>query len=163
MARNERVLCVAGLALFLLALLRGFFIPLFARSDAARAVHTTALESGTFLIAVGLLWPRLAFGPRPASVWGALLAASLYAITIGLTVGATYRVDDEHNHSVAASISMALNAGGGVGLIVALIAAALGFGGVAGTAATIAQVLFFVFLVLFVVSLFAGWGRRPAP
>ncbi len=41
-------------------------------------------------------------------------------------------------------------------LVVAMIAAVLGFGVIAGTAATIAKVLFFVFLVLFVVSLIAG-------
>jgi uncharacterized membrane protein YtjA (UPF0391 family) len=41
-------------------------------------------------------------------------------------------------------------------LIVALIAAVLGFGVIAGTAATIAKVLFFVFLILFVVSLIRG-------
>jgi uncharacterized membrane protein YtjA (UPF0391 family) len=38
-------------------------------------------------------------------------------------------------------------------LIVALIAAALGFGGVAGAATGIAKILFFVFLVLFLISL----------
>jgi uncharacterized membrane protein YtjA (UPF0391 family) len=38
-------------------------------------------------------------------------------------------------------------------LIVALIAAALGFGGIAGAATGIAKVLFFVFLVLFLISL----------
>ena len=45
-------------------------------------------------------------------------------------------------------------------LVIALIAAALGFGGIAGTAAGFAQILFFVFLVLFVVSLL--FGRRRA-
>lgn len=37
-------------------------------------------------------------------------------------------------------------------LVVALIAALLGFGGLAGTAVGIAKILFFVFLVLFLVS-----------
>ena len=46
-------------------------------------------------------------------------------------------------------------------LVIALIAAALGFGGVAGAATGIAQILFFVFLVLFVISLLAGGLRRP--
>jgi uncharacterized membrane protein YtjA (UPF0391 family) len=45
--------------------------------------------------------------------------------------------------------------------IIALIAAVLGFGVVAGTAAWIAKVLFFVFLILFVVSLLSG-RRTPA-
>ncbi|MCQ8184109.1 DUF1328 domain-containing protein [Parvularcula maris] len=38
-------------------------------------------------------------------------------------------------------------------LLIALIAAALGFGGVAGAASSIAVVLFWVFLALFAVSL----------
>lgn len=48
-------------------------------------------------------------------------------------------------------------------LIIALIAAALGFGGLAGTAVGIAKLLFYVFLVLFVVSLIYHLitGRRP--
>jgi uncharacterized membrane protein YtjA (UPF0391 family) len=49
-------------------------------------------------------------------------------------------------------------------LVVALIAAFLGFGGVAAGATDIAKVLFYVFLILFVVSLiagaFRGGGRR---
>ena len=45
-------------------------------------------------------------------------------------------------------------------LIVALVAAALGFGFVAFAAAGIAKVLFFIFLVLFVVSLITHLSRR---
>ncbi len=45
-------------------------------------------------------------------------------------------------------------------LVVALVAAVFGFGGIASAAAGIAQILFIVALVLFVVSLFAGVTRR---
>lgn len=45
-------------------------------------------------------------------------------------------------------------------LVIALIAAAFGFAGIAGTAAWIANVLFALLLVLFVVSLFQG--RHPS-
>lgn len=45
-------------------------------------------------------------------------------------------------------------------LVVALVAAALGFGGVASAATSIAQTLFFLFLVLFVISLVVGLVRR---
>lgn len=38
-------------------------------------------------------------------------------------------------------------------LVIALIAAVLGFGGIAGAATGIAKILFFAFLVLFLVSL----------
>jgi uncharacterized membrane protein YtjA (UPF0391 family) len=41
-------------------------------------------------------------------------------------------------------------------LVVALIAGVLGFGVIAGTAASIAKVLFFVFLVIFLISIFRG-------
>lgn len=41
-------------------------------------------------------------------------------------------------------------------LIIALVAALFGFGGIASGATSIAQILFFVFLVLFVVSLLMG-------
>ncbi len=45
-------------------------------------------------------------------------------------------------------------------LVVALIAAFLGFGGVAGTAMDGARILFWVAIVLFIVSLVAGLIRR---
>ena len=45
-------------------------------------------------------------------------------------------------------------------LVVALIAAAVGFGGVAGVAMEGARLLFWVFIVLFVISLVAGLIRR---
>ena len=48
-------------------------------------------------------------------------------------------------------------------LVVALIAAVLGFTTIAGAAIGVAKILFFVFLVLFVVSLVMSMvrGRRP--
>jgi uncharacterized membrane protein YtjA (UPF0391 family) len=45
-------------------------------------------------------------------------------------------------------------------LVVALIAAAVGFGGVAGVAMEGARLLFWIFIVLFVISLVAGLLRR---
>ena len=44
--------------------------------------------------------------------------------------------------------------------IIALIAAVLGFGGIAVAAAGIAKILFFIFLVLFLVALVSGLLRR---
>jgi uncharacterized membrane protein YtjA (UPF0391 family) len=45
-------------------------------------------------------------------------------------------------------------------LVVALVAAIFGFGGIASTATGIAQVLFVIAIIMFVVSLFAGYMRR---
>ncbi len=47
-------------------------------------------------------------------------------------------------------------------LIIALVAAALGFGGIAATAAGIAKILFYICLVLCLIALIAGLaaGRK---
>ncbi len=45
-------------------------------------------------------------------------------------------------------------------LIVAIVAAALGFGGVAGTAMAGAKILFWVAIILFVIALIGGLVRR---
>ena len=48
-------------------------------------------------------------------------------------------------------------------LVVALIAGALGFGGIAGTSAGIAKVLFIIFIVLFIVAMIARAVRGRPP
>jgi|HubBroStandDraft_3_1064219.scaffolds.fasta_scaffold1952217_1 uncharacterized membrane protein YtjA (UPF0391 family) len=45
-------------------------------------------------------------------------------------------------------------------LVVSIIAAVFGFGGVAAASAGIARIMFFLFLILFVASLLAGLIRR---
>lgn len=49
--------------------------------------------------------------------------------------------------------------------VIAIVAAVFGFGGIAAGASSIAQVLFFIFVILFVVSLlaslFRGGPRAP--
>lgn len=47
--------------------------------------------------------------------------------------------------------------------VVAIIAAVFGFGGIAAGATQIAKILFFLFLVLFLVSLIMGVLRGRAP
>lgn len=50
-------------------------------------------------------------------------------------------------------------------LIIAIVAAILGFGGIAATAVDMARILFVIFLVLFLISLLLGLfvGRFPKP
>ena len=48
-------------------------------------------------------------------------------------------------------------------LIVALIAAVLGFGGIAGFAVEIAKIIFFVAIILFVISAIIGLVRGRSP
>jgi uncharacterized membrane protein YtjA (UPF0391 family) len=49
-------------------------------------------------------------------------------------------------------------------LVIAIIAALFGFGGIAPASAGIAKILFFVFVIGFLVALIAGLvaGRRPS-
>ena len=48
-------------------------------------------------------------------------------------------------------------------LVIALMAGALGFSGLAGAAAGIASILFWVFLILFLVSLVISFTRKTVP
>lgn len=45
-------------------------------------------------------------------------------------------------------------------LVIALVAAVFGFGGIAAGAVDIAKILFFIFLVIFVITLVVGLFRR---
>ncbi len=46
-------------------------------------------------------------------------------------------------------------------LIIGLIAAVLGFGGIAGASFGLAKIIFFIVLVLFLLSIIFGTVRRP--
>jgi uncharacterized membrane protein YtjA (UPF0391 family) len=48
-------------------------------------------------------------------------------------------------------------------LIIALIAAVLGFGGIAAASAGIAKILFFIFLGMCVIFFVFGWKGRGVP
>jgi uncharacterized membrane protein YtjA (UPF0391 family) len=60
-----------------------------------------------------------------------------------------------HNTKGNAMISWAITF-----LVVALIAAVLGFGAIAGTAIEIAKIIFYVAIVLFLISAVVGFMRR---
>src|SRR5689334_4787913 len=84
--------------------------------------------------------------------------ASPQAISIDLAAfvtesGTRYSSSDPHKETIMLHYAA-------VFFVIAVIAAIFGFTGIAVGAAEIAKVLFFVFLVLFVVSLIAGMFRR---
>src|SRR5690242_21800078 len=82
-------LCFTGVLLFALGLLTGFAIPAFRASRLGLSAHLTGVQSGTFLIAAGLLWPKLVLGfwsvPLAHALW-----ISLYAIWLSLVLAATF-------------------------------------------------------------------------
>lgn len=65
-----------------------------------------------------------------------------------------YSLDRNHEMLESIMLSWALTF-----FVLALIAAVLGFGGIAAGAAEIAKILFFLFLVLFVISLISNFAR----
>ena len=71
--RQARSLLRFGLALFLLALLVGIVVPRFAVPRLGVSVHMLGILQGLFLLAVGLLWPKLSLGPVSSRVafWSA--------------------------------------------------------------------------------------------
>lgn len=48
-------------------------------------------------------------------------------------------------------------------LIIAIVAAIFGFGGIAVAATGIAKLLFFIFIVIFLITLIFGFSRRRRP
>jgi uncharacterized membrane protein YtjA (UPF0391 family) len=74
----------------------------------------------------------------------------------GLTARCGAAVNTENRKKRCIMLSWALTF-----LVIALIAAVLGFGALEGTAMYIAQVLFFVFLVMFLISLIVPRVRPP--
>lgn len=60
-----------GVVLFLLGLLVGFAVPAFKNPRMGLASHLEGIMNGLFLIALGLIWPRLVLGARvlTATFW----------------------------------------------------------------------------------------------
>lgn len=74
MSEIDQPLTQAGMVLFLLGLLNGFIIPFSRSPRLSLSAHLTAVQTGTFLIAVGLLWPALDI----ATSWNAPISHGLW-------------------------------------------------------------------------------------
>lgn len=85
----ESTLCFSGVLLFFLGLLTGFAIPAARSPRLGLSAHLAGVQSGTFLIAIGLLWPRLDLGAWGAPV-GHALWLSLCAIWLSLLLAALF-------------------------------------------------------------------------
>lgn len=73
-ARNTTALVWHGMFLFLLGLLTGFVEQAFANPRMGLAAHLEGVMNGTFLLALGAVWARVALSSRPKAVayWSAL-------------------------------------------------------------------------------------------
>lgn len=76
----------AGLALFVFGLAFGFLVKAIPDSRLALSAHLNAVQSGTFLIALGLLWPRLAVWPRAAMALSIAVCVSFWTLEAGMVL-----------------------------------------------------------------------------
>lgn len=84
MSDVNQPLALAGVVLFFLGLLNGFVISLGRSPRLGLSAHLTAVQSGTFLVAVSLLWPHVAIPPSWQDIIGSGLWISLYALWLAL-------------------------------------------------------------------------------
>jgi hydroxylaminobenzene mutase len=72
--------------LFLLGLLNGLAIPRMRSPRLGLSAHLTGVQSGTFLLAAGLLWPKLVIGEPWNAVFGHGIWISLYSVWASLAL-----------------------------------------------------------------------------
>lgn len=84
------ILGLAGLFLFLLGLLNGFVIPVSRSPRIGLSAHLTGVQSGTFLIAVGLFWPQLHLSPTWSNILAHATWISLYAVWLSLLLAGLF-------------------------------------------------------------------------
>jgi len=77
-------LAFAGVLLFLLGLLNGFAIPVLRSPRLGLSAHLTGVQSGTFLIATGLLWSEIGVWPAWEQLLGDGLWMSLFSLWLSL-------------------------------------------------------------------------------
>ncbi len=79
-----------GALLFLVALLIGLAVPVFAVPRLALSVHLLGLMQGLFLMIAGILWPRLTLARRASSVAFWLLVYGCVAAWTANLLGAIW-------------------------------------------------------------------------
>jgi hydroxylaminobenzene mutase len=81
----------SGLALFVVGLMLGFVLQRFANPRAALSAHLNGVQSGTALIVIGLMWPRLQVWPSVAEPLSHVIWLSFWLLQAGLTVNAAVK------------------------------------------------------------------------
>lgn len=88
LTNEQKRLVVAGAVLFLLGLLLGAVNQSFENPRMALSAHLTAVQSGTALMIVGVVWPAVALQPRLAALSGMAIIGGMYGLVAGLTLSA---------------------------------------------------------------------------
>jgi (hydroxyamino)benzene mutase len=94
LTRNAKSFVIAGAWLFLLGLLQGVAVPLFANPRMGLSAHLTAVQGGTALMILGVVW-SLALWSEPfekMALWTTLVGT--YGLWLGLTLAAATGASD---------------------------------------------------------------------
>lgn len=116
-------LCRCGVLLFLFGLIIGFPLQALPNREAALGAHQVALQSGIFLVGMGLLWDRLSFSPKWSIRFANLLWVSFVALQIGLTIPAF--LEKSSARGAPQMASLLLNISGSVLMFIGVVAVAL--------------------------------------
>jgi len=84
------VLCFTGFLLFFLGLVNGFLIPVGRSPRIGLSAHLAGVQSGTFLIAAGFMWPMMHLWPALDLPIAHVLWLSLYAVWVSLLLGGLF-------------------------------------------------------------------------
>jgi hydroxylaminobenzene mutase len=88
LSRQSQRLLQVGAALLLYSFLEGFAIPYVGSPRIGLSVHTLSALQAVLLLALGLVWPRLALGPTSARLAFWFLIYSAVAILAAYTIAA---------------------------------------------------------------------------
>jgi (hydroxyamino)benzene mutase len=84
-----------GILLFLLGLVTGLAVSQTANPRMALASHIEAVMNGTFLIALGLLWPKLILSARQLAIAFWLVIYGTFANWVATLLAAVWAAGDE--------------------------------------------------------------------
>lgn len=121
-------LLIWGTVMFLLGLLIGVAIPALPNPRMGVSVHTTGLQSGLTLWALGLMWPHISLSPALLRTTEVLAVAGLYAIFVSMLLAALWGASrslpiagaGHHASPLRETVVTTLIAGGSVAITVAI-------------------------------------------
>jgi hydroxylaminobenzene mutase len=95
LSRQSQYLLQLGIVFILFSSLEGFVIPVLASGRIGLSVHTLSALQGVFMLAVGLLWPKLRLGVSVSWLAFALFIYSAASILAAYTIAAIWGVGTE--------------------------------------------------------------------
>lgn len=90
MSSQQELLAISGLILFVLGLINGALIPKIFHPRLALSAHLTAVQSATFLIAMGWMWPIFAITDLSSTLLAWSLILSIYAVWFAILLSAIW-------------------------------------------------------------------------